>query len=187
MKVGLIANTQRRDHKPRNRNVSSERHHKSKTSEPKDVSSTRMQCHRRHRNVLVKSCGIGLSHRTPMLQLAPRNSQASKSQSTSEPDHIRGHHVEREEGLTTFLSKVVIARRVLGVSEPTSARRPRLSLTRSCVSPRVCVSVVWPASGKAAQGILNVARRVSENNRKLELCDCHSLFYMRTWCTREWS
>ena len=41
----------------------------------------------------------------------------------------------------------------------------------------MCVCVPGLASiAKAAQGILNVARRVSENNRKLERCDRHSLF-----------
>ena len=78
----------------------------------------------------------------------------------------------------------MIARRVLGVSEQIVACDPLLQ-RRARVFHHACVCVPGLAgSGKAAQGILNVARRVSENNRKLERCDRHSLFKMRAWCAR---
>ena len=63
----------------RERSVASERS-ESKTCQPEDMGSTRDAVPTTgdtHRNVLVVSCGIGLSHHTPTLILATSKSQAS--------------------------------------------------------------------------------------------------------------
>ena len=73
------------------RDVCSERHGKSKTSERKDMGSTRDPAPTTgdtHRNVLVRSCGIGLSH--PILTLASGNSQPSKF-----TEHVRTRPYQR--------------------------------------------------------------------------------------------
>ena len=92
-----------------------------------------------HRTVFIKSCGHGLSNRTPMQQLAPRSSQASNiTEIVGTRPYERA--LRRSRGwFNHFPRKVVIARRVLGVSAQIVACDPRLPLTRTSVSPRVCV------------------------------------------------
>ena len=176
MKVELIANTTRRDHEPKIRDVSSERHGKSKTSETQDVGSTRdavPPTGYTHRNVLTKSFGIGWSHHTLMLQLAPRNSQASKSAEHVGMRPYRRAPRRTRRGLNHFRSGVTIARKVWDVPEPFVTRGPPLAKTRRCVSPHVCVC---PWSSRLWQGCASsshVARRSMVNSRTLERRDRH--------------
>ena len=100
--------------------------------------------------------------------------------------------ISRRRNQTISESTTSIAKRVQPLSEKsgdcakTVGFQNRLSrVILVCFATRVCVCVPGLAGiGKAAKGILNVTRRVSENNRKLERCDRHSLFNMRAWCAR---
>ena len=93
-----------------------------------------------HRTVSTKSCRIRLSHHILMLQLAPRSSQASKF-----TEHVGTRPYQRaprrsRRGFNHFPRKVVIARRVLGVSaqivacDPLLQRRARV-FHHACVCP----------------------------------------------------
>ena len=183
VKVELIANTTRRDHEPKIRDVSSERQGKSKTSETQDVGSTRdavPPTGETHRNVLVKSCGIGWSHRTPVFRLPPRNSQASKSAENVGTRPFQRAPRRTSRGLSHFRSGVTIARKVWDDPEPIVTRGPPLAKTRTCVSPHVCVC---PWSGRPWQGCASsahVARRPMVNSRTLERRDRHCFL-----CTSE--
>ena len=125
------------------------------------------------RNVLTKSFGIGWSHHTLMLQLAPRNSQASKSAEHVGTRPFRGAPRRTSRGLSHFRSGVTIARKVWDVPEPIVTRGPPLAEMRTCVSPHVCVS---PWSCRHWQGCASsspVARRSMTNSRTLERRDRH--------------
>ena len=102
-----------------------------------------------HRTVSMWSCGIGLSHHALMLILASRTIRAPNT-----TENVGTRSYERaprstKRGLNHFPRRVMIARRVLGVSEPLVARGPRLPLTRTCVLPRACVCAL---SGRHRQG-----------------------------------
>ena len=108
-----------------------------------------------HRTVFMKSCGNGLSHRTPMQQLAPRSSQASNITEIVGTRPYR-RALRRSRGrLDHFTSKVVIARRVLGVSEQIVACDPLLQ-RRARVFHHACVC---PWSGQHWQR----GERISEH------------------------
>ena len=126
-----------------------------------------------HRNVLTKSFGIGWSHHTLMLQLAPRNSQASKSAEHVGTRPFRRAPRRTRRGLNHFRSGVTIARKVWDVPEPILTRGPPLAEMRTCVSPHVCVC---PWSGRPWQGCASsspLARRSMTNSRTLERRDRH--------------
>ena len=128
-----------------------------------------------HRTVSMRSCGIGLSHLELMLILASRTIRApNTTENVGTRSYERAPRSTRR-GLNHFPRRVMIASRVLGVSEPLVARGPRLPLTRTCVLPRACVcALVWPTSARLHKQFPVWDARYPENNRKLERCDCVS-------------
>ena len=98
------------------------------------------------RNVLTRSFGIGWSHHTLMLQLAPRNSQALKSAEHVGTRPFRGAPRRTSRGLSHFRSGVTTARKVWDVPEPIVTRGPPLH-TCACLPGLAGL-------GKAAQALL---------------------------------
>ena len=186
MKIELIVYTARRNHEPKIRDVSSEKHGKPKTSEPKDMGSTRDEVPTTgdtHRTVSMWSCGIGLSHHALMLILASRT--------------IRAPNATEHVGTRSYESTTFNMKRAQPLSKKSDDRTQSVGCFRTacrawsssptdanvCFTTRVRVCLGLAGIGKAAEA---VGRQVPENNRKLERCDCVSLslFYMRTCCTR---
>ena len=81
----------------------------------------------------------------------------------------------------------MIARRVLGVSEPVVAGGYRLAMTQTCVLPRARVRSWCHRHCHGCGSFSHVARRVSANNRKLERCGRHPFVSANVHAASDWS